>query len=343
LLGRWLTYFAERTEHPGSCSMLAMTTVLSAHWATGQSSLEDVNLAALMGWIAPPSGRSAFEAAREAEDPTVWPPAGPTTDPTFDNEVLAPLIRSYDAAPTPRAVAALESALRSQLEPTWRLIWQGLELLRSLEPGPSVERRWLADRRSFTDIVEYWRDGGLPQARVDSAVRAAQRLHWLEREQHAFQVDTASDDPLLMAEFRLTGEAFAGTVVRREPARVDGSGRRRKLRPHICVRTRDPVRLESGVVVRSGDRPTQKARIVDLAYVDDSVEVTLELEGGMGRSLTPAPGSVPELDESLCYSTLQRDDSRSPAFPKREETPWTHGGPPPSFEPSNEDAAEAWS
>ncbi len=69
LLGRWLTHFAERTDHPGASSMLAMTSALSMHWASGQSALEDANLAALMGWIAPWDGLSGPEAALQAEDP----------------------------------------------------------------------------------------------------------------------------------------------------------------------------------------------------------------------------------------------------------------------------------
>ncbi len=118
LLGLWLTYFAERNEHPGSSSMLAMTSVLAAHWATGQSTLEDANLAALIGWIDPPPGMSGPEAAAMAEDPVRCPPAGPATDPTFDNEVLAPLVRSYDHAVDDagraRAAAALGTALRGR-------------------------------------------------------------------------------------------------------------------------------------------------------------------------------------------------------------------------------------
>mgnify|MGYP007079327104 CR=1 FL=1 len=66
LLGRWLTYFAEQTERPGSSAMLVMTTVLAAHWATGQSPIEDLNLAALVGWIDPWDGLTGFEAAAEA-------------------------------------------------------------------------------------------------------------------------------------------------------------------------------------------------------------------------------------------------------------------------------------
>ncbi len=241
MLGRWLTWFAERTEHPGSSSMLALTSVLAAHWASGQSALEDANLAALMGWIAPWSGLTGAEAAAEAEDPLRWPPAGPATDPSFDNEVLGPLVRAYDAADDEaaqrRAVTELESALRTQLEPTWKLMWEAVALLRSLPAGASVEQRWAEDRRDFTERMEYWRDGGLPQARWDQAVVAARRLNTLEREQDAFVVSQAYDDELAMAEFRLSGEAFAGTVVEAQPDRLDGTGARRKLRPHIKVRT----------------------------------------------------------------------------------------------------------
>src|SRR5213075_1020530 len=93
-LGRWLTFLGERAEHPGSCLLLAATDVLGAHWATGQSAVEDQNLAALLGWIDPPAGLTGAAAAAAAEDPVAWPPAGPATDPTFDNEVLAPLIRA---------------------------------------------------------------------------------------------------------------------------------------------------------------------------------------------------------------------------------------------------------
>jgi hypothetical protein len=361
LLGRWLTYFAELTERPGSSTMLVMTTVLAAHWATGQSPIEDLNLAALVGWIDPWEGLTGPQAAAEAEDPLRWPPAGPATDPTFDNEVLAPLIRAYDLAVDDagraRAVAALEQALHGQMEPTWRLLWRAIELMRKLPPGSSVERRWLRDRHQFTRQVEFWRDGGPPQPRRDHAVAAAQRLHWIERELEEYTVDRAFDDDLVMAEFRLSGEAFVGRVTWRDPTRLDTSGRRRRLRPHIVVATTDPVRLEVGDTVRSAVRPNQTARIValsspspaDPAHTDEPtstrpvVEVTLELSGGMGRSLTPEPGSVPELGERLCYSSLVREPLRPVPFPSREQTPWTHGGPPEEYVPTDEDAGEDWS
>lgn len=350
LLGRWLTWFAERAEHPGSCVLLAMTKALGLHWASGQSEVEDANLAALLGWIDPPDGISGADAALAAEDPLTWPPAGPATDPTFDNEVLAPLISTYDAAvkggddgARQRALAALENALASQLEPTWQLMWCAVSLLHQLPPGARVEQRWAEDRDAFTSYVEYLQTGGYPQPRRDSAVAAAQRLSWLERAQTAYDAQRAYDDPLVMAEYRLTGEAFDGTVVAAEPNRVDASGPRRKLRPHITVRTGDPARLEPGAKVTSPIRPTQDAVVVSVSQVESGIDVVLELSGGMGRSLTPSPGSVPDVGERICYTSLVDSYQPPGRFPAREDTPWTHGGPPPDFVPADEDATEDWS
>jgi len=81
LLGRWLTYYSERTEVTPSALMLPLTAVLADHWASGQSATEDALLGALLGWIDPPAGLTGPQAARVAEDPVRCPPAGPVTDP----------------------------------------------------------------------------------------------------------------------------------------------------------------------------------------------------------------------------------------------------------------------
>jgi len=344
ILGRWLTFLAERTEHPGSCLLLAATDALAMHWASGQSPIEDQNLAALIGWIDPPSGVTGLQAAAAAEDPLTWPPAGPATDPTFDNEVLSRLITAYSrAAGDPiaqqRTLDNLKTALTGQIEPTWRLMWQAVDQLRGLPPGHRVARRWAEDRDAFSAYVEYLRDGGLPQPRRDGAVAAAQRLNWLERAQATYNTQRAFDDPLVMAEYRLTGEAIAGTVVATEPNRTDASGPRRTLRPHITIATDDTVRLGPGVAITAPARPGQKAKILSIS----GSQVLLELSGGMGRSLTPAPGSVPEVDERVCYTTLTDAYQPSGSFPARQDTPWTHGGPPVEYAPADEDAHEEWS
>ena len=62
----------------------------------------------------------------------------------------------------------------------------------------------------------------------------------------------------------------------------------------------------------------------------------------MGRALVPEPGSVPDTGESVCYDAHDGYQP-APAFPAPEDTPWTHGGPPPQYVPSEQDAREDWS
>lgn len=363
VLGRWLTFLAERAEHPGSCLLLAATEALALHWASGQSALEDQNLAALLGWIRPPAGMTGAQAATRAEDAVAYPPAGPATDPGFDSMVLEPLIESGN-------VPALRQALARQLEPTWALLWQAIDLLRELPVGARVAGRWDADRDAYTSYVDNLANGGPPQPRRDGAVAAAARLNWLEREQAAYAAQRAFDDPLALAEYRLTGEAFAGIVTASEPDRIVGTGRSRKLRPRITVTTADPVRVSIGAAVMAPSRPKQQATVVSIVDamgdagggarnpamngadgaggnavggVGAGIEVTLELSKGMGRGAQPAPGSVPELGERICYSSIMDGFQPVVAFPPREETPWTHGGPPVEYQPTDEDATEDWS
>ncbi|HEX6498733.1 MAG TPA: hypothetical protein VF054_06830 [Micromonosporaceae bacterium] len=344
LLGRWLTFFAERAEHPGSCLLLAMTEALALHWATGQSALEDANLAALLGWIDPPPGMTGAQAAAAAEDPSTSPPAGPTTDPTFDNEILAPAIEAYqrsagDAAATRRALAHLESVLYSQLEPTWRLMWRGVDMLRGLPPGASVAARWTEDRDAYTFFAAHLDEGGPPQPRRDGAVAAAARLHRLEQAAMTYQAQRAFDDPLVMAEYRLTGEAFAGEVVSVDAARVVGEGRSRKLRPLVTVRSVDPVRPVPGTKLRCPEFPRQTGVVVDV----DGADVVLELSGGMGNVRVAPAGTIPEVGQRVVYSSAFDDYQAVATWPASEETPWTHGGPPPDYQPTDEDATEEWS
>ncbi len=218
-------------------------------------------------------------------------------------------------------------------------MWQAVDLLRALPAGARVAGRWHTDKDAYTSYVEHLRDSGLPQPRRDGAVAAAQRLNWLERAQASYAAQRAFDDPLLLAECRLSGEAFAGTVTAAEPGRIEGTGRSWKLRPHVTVTTGDPVRLAPGAQVSAPTRPAQRATVLDVT----GDEVLLELSGGMGRSRTPPPGSVPELGERICYTSIVDSYQLFASFPAREDTPWTHGGPPVEYVPTDEDAHEEWS
>jgi hypothetical protein len=168
----------------------------------------------------------------------------------------------------------------------------------------------------------------LPQPRLDSAVAAAGRLDRLEREQARYDAQRALDDPLVMAEYRLTGNAFAGTVTLAAPDRIDDSGKRPVLRPRIMVATAETVRVEPGASLTSPARPAQKARVVSVTPTATGFDVLLELSGGMGRKLVAEPGSVPEVGEQILLTTLSEAFRPGGAFPDPAETPWTHGGPP---------------
>ncbi len=150
------------------------------------------------------------------------------------------------------------------------------------------------------------------------------------KRQSRYAVQRAFDDPLVLAEYRLAGAAFAGTVTLAAPDRIDDSGKRPVLRPRIMVRTSETVRVEPGTSLTSPSRPAQKARVISVAPVattGDS-DVLLELSGGMGRKLTPDPGTVPTVGERLILTTLTEEFRRTGTLPDPTETPWTHGGPP---------------
>ncbi|MGW4322318.1 hypothetical protein ACWEMW_24475 [Streptomyces sp. NPDC004684] len=349
LLGRWLTHFGERARVPGSSLLLALSDVLARHWTTGQSGLEDQHLGALLAWIAPPDGGSGAEAAlraeleRDAAGQLLCPPAGPATDPAFDNKLLAPAIERYDRARQALAAAedgmaaddrlgAVTAAERDILAlvekcalPTWEKVWDGLDLLRTLPEGAHVAERWTRDRWSFTGHRDRITAGEPPQPRRDDAVTAANKLAAREREQARLDAQEALDDPLVMAGRRLAGEAFAGEVV--EVVMAYSEGKRPSPRPLVTVRTDDRPHLgERAKVYRSLNGRPQSAEF--LAEEDDGTLIVLRVLDKMGRGKEPEAGSVPEKGDRVCFTLFEHEQRGGAKLPDPEQTPWTHGGPP---------------
>ncbi|MEV5969784.1 hypothetical protein [Streptomyces sp. NPDC051921] len=348
LLGRWLTHLGERARVPGSSLLVSATDLLNRHWATGQSSLEDQHLGALLAWIDAPEGESGAEAAlraelgRDAQGQLLCPPAGPATDPAFDNKLLAPAIERYDRARQalgaaedgPAAedgLAALHRAegevrrlVVSQLKPTWEAVWRALDLLRELPEGARVPDRWTRDRWSFTGQRDRIAAGEPPQPRRDDAVTAAQKLAAREQAQGQLEAQEALDDPLVMAGRRLAGEAFVAEVVEVTMARTE----KNRPRPRLTVRTDDRPHLGVGVkVFRSLDGKPQSAEFVG---VEDDGALVLRILDRMGRAKEPAEGSVPEKGERIAWTLFEHEQRVGAKLPDPEETPWTHGGPPRS-------------
>jgi hypothetical protein len=352
MLGIWATWFAEQSEFVDSSVLVATTQALTAMWSTGQSGVEDGNLATLMAWIDPPAGTSAADAAASAEDTIAFPPAGPATHPQFDEFVLEPALRDLDDAPNDQArervMTILARSLHDQMLPTWDRVWRAIDLLRAVPAASHVAVRWQRDRERFHDFAQYLNTIGLPQAKQDGAVRGARRLTDLEVRKSTFDAQRSYDDPLVMAEYRLSGEAFRGTVVDADPGRVVRPTSRRVRRPLITVLTEDPVRLAPGDrELRDPQRPSQEATVMDVEADGDQTRIRLELSGGMGSGATGPvpPGSVPAVGDTVTYTRLRADGyNYRGAFPNREDTPWTHGGPPAEYYvPTPDDAAEDWS
>ncbi|WP_314175445.1 hypothetical protein [Streptomyces winkii] len=335
LLGRWLTLYGERARVPGSSLLLSMTELLARHWATGQSSLEDQHLGALLAWIDPPPGASGGEAAlrteveRDAAGQLLCPPAGPATDPAFDNKLLAPAIDRFDAD-VPGAEDEVRELIASQLRPAWEAVWHGIDLLRGLPEGERVAERFKRDRWSYTAHRDRVRGGEPPQPRLDDAVTAAAKLAQREREQARLEAQEALDDPLVMAERRFAGEAFAGEVTAVEMAYSEG--KRAMPRPLVTLRTEDRPHLGEGAKAHrvTGEGARQSAEFVpqDQQGEHEPGIVTLRLTSGMGRGKDPAPGTVPEKGDRLCWTLFEHAPRGGPELPEVKDTPWTHGGPP---------------
>ncbi|MEU8703733.1 hypothetical protein [Streptomyces sp. NPDC048565] len=362
LLGRWLTHYGERARVPGSSLLLAATDLLNRHWATGQSSLEDQHLGALLAWVDPPAGESGAvaalraEGARDRAGQLLCPPAGPATDPAFDNRLLAPAIERYDRARTALAAAEdgidadtrlgelsgaereIRSLLAGVLLPTWDAVWRGLDLLRELPDGARAEDRWTRDRWSFTAHRDRVRAGEPPQPRRDDAVTAAQKLASRETAQAQLDAQEALDDPLVLAGRRLAGEAFVGEVTEVEMAYSES--KRPSPRPLVTVVTDERPQLgERTKVYRSLDGKPQTAEFVGYAAEPagsgepaapdaGTFGLVLRITDRMGRGKEPSPGSVPESGDRIAWTLFEHDQRGGPKLPDPEDTPWTHGGPP---------------
>ncbi|WP_369204135.1 hypothetical protein [Streptomyces sp. PU-14G] len=336
LLGRWLSHYGERARVPGSSLLLSMTGLLTRHWATGQSHLEDQHLGALLAWLAPPDGASGAEAALRAElgrdtsGQLLVPPAGPATDPAFDNELLAPALTRYDRG-VPGAEEAVHELVATQLRPTWEAMWEGVGMLRTLPEAEHVPDRWRRDRQSYTHHRDRLRAAEPPQPRKDDAVTAARKLAMREQRQAELEAQEALDDPLVMAVRRLAGEAFSAEVLEVEMAYSEG--KRPSPRPLVTVHTQDAPLLTDGDKLhrRLPEGGQQRAELVEMAGPG---ELVLRLVNGMGRAKEPAPGTVPQKGDLVCWTLFEHAPRGGPGLPEPEETPWTHGGPP--GEPSAE-------
>ncbi len=317
LAGKHLSFFAD--VMPGSSLVLAATDVLTTHWQTGQLPSEDLNLAALLGWIDPPPGMDGPQAARTGE---AAPPAGPDSDPNWDAEVLAKLIQAWHAADDEdfRFAARQELAeeIRDQLTPAWMACWRALDRLDSLPAAAHVAGRWQVDRLSWTEHCTRIAEGRAYFRNIPTPVQAAARLRTLEARTEGLQREMAWDDPLVMAAVVASGEALAGRVVATDPERRTQSANGRMVRrPLITIETAIEFTRPAGTTLFLARHPEVKLEVLPS---DASGVIRAEVLKGANQNSTI--GMLPNLGDEVVLSPYGR-----PEFYQRskvEDIPWTH-------------------
>ncbi|WKX68601.1 AAA family ATPase [Streptomyces sp. XD-27] len=331
-LGQWLTFFAGRAELPGTSALIPLTGFLAMHWVTGQSPLEDEDVATLLAWIDPSRHTaSGHHPALAAEDPATHRSAGPATDPAFDTDYLAPLFHAYRAGPREQArcLNDLRILLAHYMQPTWERMWQAYTLLQALPEADGTRRRWKRERTEFTDMTAYLAQDRRPQRARDDAVAAAIGLARREHAAAAFAAERALDDPFTRAELRTTGEAFGGTVTTVDADHlVYGSSKRAQWRPRFTVSTTDPLRLEPGQILACHTHRDARYTVRAITPRDSDTFVDLEITAGMGTPARPRHTVLPDTGAFLVCTLAPDHYHRMPQFPLPDQIPWTHAGPP---------------
>ncbi|MET7639852.1 AAA family ATPase [Streptomyces sp. NPDC005438] len=331
-LGQWLTYFANRAELAGTSALIPMTDFLTMHWATGQSPLEDQDLATLLAWIDPPHhNASGHQAALEAQDPATHRSAGPATDPAFDTDCLAPLFTTYRTRPREQASCLddLRILLADYLHPTWERMWHASMLLQALPEAAGTRQRWKRERTEFTKFTAHLSRDGRPQPARDNPVAAAIGLAQREHAAAVFDAERALDDPFTRAELRTSGEAFGGTVTTVDADHLAyGSGNRALWRPRFTVSTSDPLHLQPGQALACHTHSGARYTILAITPHDSDTLVDLEVTAGMGTLARPRHAVLPDAGEFLVCTLAPDRYRRMPEFPAPDQIPWTHAGPP---------------
>lgn len=317
LAGKHLSFFADLL--PGSSLVLAATETLTIHWQTGQLPSEDLNLAALLGWINPPAGMDGPQAARMGEES---PPAGPDSDPNWDAETLAELIQEWhaaaDEASRSRVRRELEGEIRDQLSPAWAGCWSALERLGSLPAAEHVAIRWQTDKSEWTNHCDRVAEGRAFFRNIPTPLQAARRLKMLEDRTENLQREMAWDDPLVMAAVVASGEALAGRVVTAEPERRTRNANGRMVRrPLITIEPALEFTRPAGTTLYLSTSPRI---MLEVLPSDPGGPIRTEVLKGANQNNTI--GLLPSSGDDVVLSPYG-----TPDFYKRskiDDIPWTH-------------------
>lgn len=317
--GAHLSWLAEHALFPGQSVFLAATELLLQHFVTGQSDLENENLASLLAWIEndPRQGRSRIDAVEDAA-------YGPVPDPTWEAE-LEPIVRAWtiadrtgDDAGKAAAARKVEALVGPRLVEAYDATWRAIAHARAISPARTVPDRWELDLRHWG---AYGRraERGIPRfGKRHDAVRAAHMLDEWSRALERLEFDEAIDDPLVLAEHDAAGRCVTGSV-----ATVDLDNR--EVKPGKVRASQVPILTlklvaPSNLIVGDGVIWTDETAVGGEIRAIDEHTATIAITGGhKSGTRLPAPGSV------AVFAALSAFGGKSPEDPR--EIPWTHRPP----------------